>query len=283
MTAAEARSLLTEKLTPRYGLGEAASIARIVMEDAFGGQTFELNLSKFHEILARLLAGEPVQYVLGQADFFGSKFKVNPAVLIPRQETEELVAWVLEFLKNSKLEEPTLLDVGLGSGCIGVTLKKKFPRLRLFGLEKSKAALAVAVENACLILGESAEFEFAEGDIFDYQSWDNFPLFDVVVSNPPYIPLVEKAMMPEHVVAHEPAEALFVGDNDPLAFYRAIADFFLQKLRPGGVVFFECNEFNASEVVSLLCEKGFSGVELRKDLAGAERMVCGQFFRSNKP
>lgn len=283
MTAAEARSLIIEQLTPRYGVGEAASIARIVMEDAFGGQTFELNLSKFHEILARLLIGEPVQYVLGQADFFGSKFKVNPAVLIPRQETEELAVWVLEFLKNSKLEHPALLDVGLGSGCIGVTLKKKFPRLRLFGLEKSKAALAVAVENARLILGESAELEFAEGDILQNADWDNFSFFDVVVSNPPYIPLVEKAMMPEHVVAHEPAEALFVGDEDPLTFYRAIADFSLQKLRPGGAVFFECNEFNANEVANLLRERNFSDVELRKDLAGAERMVCGQFFRSNKP
>lgn len=279
MTATSARTLLIEQLTPRYGAGEAASIARIVIEDFFPKN----NEEQFYQILNRLLAGEPVQYVLGQADFFCLKFKVNSAVLIPRQETEELVAWVLEHLKNSKLESPALLDIGLGSGCIGVTLKKKFPRLRLFGLEKSEAALAVAVENARLILGENADVEFAEGDILKKSDWEKFPPLDVVVSNPPYIPLVEKAMMPEHVVAHEPAEALFVSDDDPLAFYRAIADFSLQKLQAGGALFFECNEFNANEVADLLGEKGFSKAELRKDLAGAERMVRGTFLGFDKP
>jgi release factor glutamine methyltransferase len=277
MTTAEARFLLTEQLTPRYGEGEAKSIARIVIEDVFGEQQLAIDNFKFHEILARLLAGEPVQHVLGQADFFGLKFKVNPAVLIPRQETEELVAWVLEFLKTSALEHPALLDVGLGSGCIGITLKKKLPRLNLFGLEKSKAALEVAVENARLILGGNAEFEFAEGDIFKLFDWEKFPKLDVVVSNPPYILHAEKVMLPEHVAAHEPAEALFVSDDAPLGFYRAIADFSLKKLNAGGALFFECNEFNASEVADLLREKGFSKVELRKDLAGAERMVRGIF------
>lgn len=269
MTTAEARSTIIKNLAPRYGEGEAKAIARIVLEDAFS----EENEEQFYQILERLMAGEPVQYVLGQADFFGLKFKVNPAVLIPRQETEELVAWILEDLKNSKLEHPALLDIGLGSGCIGVTLKKKLSRLQLFGLEKSAAALEVATGNARRILGENVPFSFAEGDILDYHAWANFPLFDVVASNPPYIPLVEKSMMPEHVTAHEPALALFVDDTDPLLFYRAIADFALQKLRPGGVLFFECNEFNASQVANLLHEKGFVETELRKDLAGAERML----------
>ncbi|GAB4496451.1 MAG: peptide chain release factor N(5)-glutamine methyltransferase [Saprospiraceae bacterium] len=269
MTATKARSLLLEHLAPRYGDGEARAIARIVLEDAFSEEDDE----QLYKILERLVAGEPVQYVLGQADFFGLKFKVNPAVLIPRQETEELVAWILEHLKNSRLENPSLLDIGLGSGCIGVTLKKKYPRLQLFGLEKSAAALEVATGNARRILGENVPFLFAEGDILDYHAWANFPLFDVVVSNPPYIPLVEKSMMPEHVTAHEPALALFVDDTDPLLFYRAIADFALQKLRPDGALFFECNEFNASEVAALLREKGFVETELQKDLAGAERML----------
>lgn len=269
MTAARARSLLLEHLSPRYGEGEAKAIARIVLEDAF----LEDDDEQFYKILERLAAGEPVQYVLGQADFFGLKFKVNPAVLIPRQETEELVAWILEHLKNNDLEHPALLDIGLGSGCIGITLKKKFPRLQLFGLEKSRAALETATENARRILGENAAFSFAEGDILDYHAWANFPLFDVVASNPPYIPLVEQSVMPEHVTAHEPALALFVDDADPLLFYGVIADFALQKLRPSGALFFECNEFNASEVADLLREKGFVGTELRKDLAGAERML----------
>jgi len=285
MTAATARTLLIEQLTPRYGAGEAAAIARIVMEDAFaasggrqvadGRQWTDDEGEKIRNILNRLLAGEPVQYVLGQADFFGLKFKVNPAVLIPRQETEELVAWVLEHLKNSQLKKPGVLDIGLGSGCIAVSLKKKYPRAQLFGLEKSPAALAVAVENARRILGESAEFEFVAGDILNEADWEKFPALDVVVSNPPYIPHVEKARMPEHVLAHEPPLALFVDDNDPLLFYRVISDFSLKKLLPGGVLSFECNEFNAGEVADLLRQKGFLEVVLRKDLAGAERMVRG--------
>ena len=278
MTAESARTLLTEQLLPRYGAGEAASIARIVMEDAFEKRWTVEEVKQLENITARLTHGEPVQYVLGQADFFGLKFKVNPAVLIPRQETEELVAWVLEYLKTSNLGNPVVLDIGLGSGCIGVTLKKKFPGLQLFGLEKSRAALEIALQNARHLLGERAEFNFTEGDILNYPDWSEFPQLDVVVSNPPYIPLVEKGIMPEHVTEYEPALALFVDNDDPLLFYCVIADFSLQKLKPGGTLLFECNEFNASEVAGLLREKGFTEVELRKDLAGAERMVRGVFL-----
>ncbi len=292
MTSESARTFLAEQLTPRYGEGEAKAIARIVFEDAFDhGRAFgEL---RFEEILTRLVAGEPVQYVLGEADFFGLKFKVNPAVLIPRQETEELVAWVLEHLQGlgkavlpmEDQPEPALLDIGLGSGCIGIALKKKYPALHLFGLEKSPSALAIATLNAArnipspslglwrVKISEYPNIQFHLGDILDHSDWAKFPPLDVVVSNPPYIPRSEKGLVPEHVSAHEPALALFVDDPDPLLFYRAIADFSLEKLRPGGALFFECNEFNATEVASLLREKGFEKVELRKDLVGADRML----------
>lgn len=159
-------------LTPRYGPGEARSIARIVFEDAFGTRRpaekvfSEMEELQFPDIRRRLLLGEPVQYVLGQADFFGLKFKVNPAVLIPRQETEELVAWALEVLKERALPHPAVLDVGLGSGCIGITLKAKRPDIRLYGLEKSPAALEVASENARRILGDQT-FTFVSGDILE--------------------------------------------------------------------------------------------------------------------
>ncbi|MFN0173847.1 MAG: peptide chain release factor N(5)-glutamine methyltransferase [Saprospiraceae bacterium] len=279
MTVSLARNSLVEQLMPRYGEGEAKAIARIVFEDAFDhGRAF--GEVRFAEILQRLLAGEPVQYVLGEADFFGLKFTVSPDVLIPRQETEELVAWVLEHLKTfSPVHAPRLLDIGLGSGCIGITLKKKMPGLELFGLEKSPSALAIATENAKRILNipisQYPNFQFLHGDILNRSEWALFPQLDVVVSNPPYIPHSEKHLVPEHVMAHEPALALFVDDPDPLLFYRAIADFSLGKLRPDGVLFFECNEFNAAEVADMLREKGFSKVELRKDLSGAERMVKG--------
>ncbi len=271
MTALAAREQLIESLIPRYGEGEAKALARIVFEDAFDrGRSFDPE--RFGAIQTRLLAGEPVQYVLGMADFWGLQFKVSPAVLIPRQETEELVAWVLEHLKSSALDAISLLDIGLGSGCIGITLKKKMPAIRLYGLEKSPEAMDIAIENAERILGPNTH-TFTLGDILSRADWAQFAALDVVVSNPPYIPHVEKSLMPDHVLAHEPALALFVDDPDPLLFYRVIADFCSEKLRPGAALFFECNEFNAPEVAAMLREKGFEQVEVRKDLAGADRML----------
>lgn len=272
---------LVNDLTPRYGAGEARSIARIVFEDAFGARRpAEARLSPeemphFEDIRQRLLAGEPVQYVLGQADFFGLKFAVNASVLIPRQETEELVAWVLEWLKTLENPAPTVLDIGLGSGCIAVTLKRKRPGIRLFGVEKSPEALALAEQNARTWLGEQP-FVFTLADILDITTLPVFPPLDVIVSNPPYITRNEQHWMPEHVLAHEPALALFVDNDDPLQFYRAIGRFAQQQLAPNGALFFECNEFHAAEVADLLRQLGFAHAELRRDLSGADRMVLAR-------
>lgn len=271
---------LTQALTPRYGPAEAASVARIVAEDAFfwKKQPYRVltaeEVSRRDDMLIRLLAGEPVQYVLGEADFFGLKYRVSPAVLIPRQETEELVAWVLEHLRSLSAANLTLLDVGLGSGCIGLTLAHQQPALRLYGWEKSPAALAVAQENARHLLTHPAEPPvLCLADVLDAAHWPPLPPLDVVVSNPPYIPLGEQALMPEHVLAHEPPLALFVDDADALLFYRAIADLSERSLKPGGAIFFECNEFNATQVAALLTKRGWQGVTLRQDLSGADRMV----------
>lgn len=279
--------MLVEALTPQYGPAEAAGMARIVLEDAFqvrkySDSAFEqqwtaAQTAHLQQIIQRLEAGEPVQYVVGTAEFFGLTFQVNPAVLIPRQETEELVAWVLEYLKSgSAPPQPNLLDIGLGSGCIGITLKKKMPGIHLFGMEKSAEALAVATENAKQILGESAVFDFFQGDITDKTDWQKLPDLDVIVSNPPYIPYSEVSLMPEHVLEHEPALALFVPNDRPLLFYEMIAEVGLEKLRPGGWLFFECNEFNAAEVKKLLEDKQYQAVTLRKDISGADRMVSGK-------
>ena len=287
MTPEAVKKLLIDRLAPRYGTGEAAAIARIVLEDVFqvhrqtsdefSARWSESQSTHLQSVAKRLEAGEPVQYVVGTAEFFGLTFQVTPAVLIPRQETEELVAWILEFVKSTHQRQPVnLLDIGLGSGCIGITLRKKLPEIRLFGLEKSQEALEVATMNATKILGEKSAFQFLQGDISDRSSWHLFPTMQVIVSNPPYIPDSEKTLMPEHVLEHEPALALFVGHDDPLFFYRTIADFALEKLENDGRLFFECNEFNALEVVALLSEKGFKQVELRKDLSGADRMVAGR-------
>ena len=279
MTLSSAKIFLSEKINPLYDDNEAASIVRIVLEDAFDRRTSAPERlfgvgeeARLEEIAGRLAAGEPVQYVLGMADFFGLQFLVSPAVLIPRQETEELVAWVLAHLKARPVTAPVLLDAGVGSGCIGITLKKKFPALQLCGLEKSPAALAVARANAARLL-PTQPVQLLEGDILAEADWDIFPPIDVLVSNPPYIPQQERMLMTEQVLAHEPPLALFVPDNDPLLFYRALAAFAMRSMSSGGSCFFECNEHNTQAVAALLRQAGLYEVEVRRDLSGKERMV----------
>ena len=276
-TAAEI--YLKDKLVSRYGLGEAASISRIFLEDRFHWKRGEREMTPTElEILendsTRLEAGVPIQYVLGQADFFGLKFKVDEKVLIPRQETELLVAEIMKHVGKGKQPQINLLDIGVGSGCIGISLKKKIREIRLYGIDKSRDALSMAEENARSLLGiEAEDCHFAEADILNLATLPELPQFDVIVSNPPYIPEAEKHLMPEHVLAHEPWLALFVQDEDPLIFYKAIADFAMLKLRAKGALFFECNEFNASLAAEMLRGKGFTEVELIQDLAGADRIL----------
>jgi release factor glutamine methyltransferase len=274
-------------LTPRYGAGEARSVARILLEDAFGAKTLDsfrlantADEQRFLDLRERLLRGEPVQYVLGEADFLGLKFEVSPAVLIPRQETEELVVWAAAVSRTRGLSSARVLDVGLGSGCLGIALARRQRGVHLCGLEKSPDALALARRNAQRLLqGQAVDFRL--GDALDFNldwaaEWGG--AFDLVVSNPPYIPEHERGLMPEHVLEHEPAMALFVPDHDALLFYRAIARQAQRCLRPGGALLFECNEFNAGEVAALLRTAGFANVELRHDLSGAERMVGGTWL-----
>ena len=273
---------LVTALIPRYGNVEARSIARIVLEDAFGTKqydTFQLNetveIFEYNRIKTALIDGIPLQYILGFADFFGLKFKVTPAVLIPRQETEELVDSIIQFLKKQENTSAKVLDIGLGSGCIGITLKHKLPNIELYGIEKSSAALAIAMENADQILKNTLAVHFIEADVLT-DDFNDLTLFDVIVSNPPYIPRHETAVMPEHVLKHEPELALFVEGDDPLLFYRVIVQLAQQHLKTGGALFFECNEFNAREVVTLLKENGMTNVVLQKDIGGADRMVMGR-------
>ncbi len=274
ITIRQLLSDLTEALTPAYGGGEASSIARIVAEDAFnlkgnaGRELSDVEYTRYLDISQRLLSGEPVQYVLGQADFFGMKFRVSPATLIPRQETEELVAWVLEEPVSNDVK---LLDVGLGSGCIAISIRKKRPGWTVYGMEVSEEALAVAQQNSETLVG--GDTRFFHGNALKKQDWQNLPALDIVISNPPYIPAAERTLVPAHVLNHEPHLALFVTDDDPLLFYRVIAGMSLEKLKSGGRLFFECNEFNAGEVAEMLGQSGFTSIESRKDICGADRMV----------
>ncbi len=273
---------LIHHLTPRHGPGEARSIARIVLEDAFswrpGRRDRELDAAeeqRLHDITRRLLTGEPVQYILGEADFFGLKVNVTPAVLIPRPETEELVEWVIETIKNNMhtSREIHLLDIGTGSGCIPVAVKKKLPRVQVEALDVSAEALAVARSNA---VRNGVEVTYYQLDILKEEDMARLPRYDVIVSNPPYIPHAEAELMPEHVRQYEPHLALFVPDVDPLLFYRRIAESAPDHLQPSGFVFFECNEHHTRKVRDLLAAAGFAQVELRRDLQGKERMVRGR-------
>ncbi len=275
MTIADALARLTETLTPIYGSGETRSLVRIVAEDVFGTSNLQHNkvLSEtdeayFTEIQMQLLSGKPLQYVLGKADFYGYVFHVNEHVLIPRLDTEELVHLILETLpKNKGLSG---LDIGTGSGCIPIVLKKKRPNWDVHALDVSHQALIVAEKNAQDL---STTISFHHLDILDKKIWADLPTFDFIVSNPPYIPEKEKDLVPRFVKEFEPGLALFVKDEDPLKFYRTIAHFAQKHLSPGGQLFYETNEFNADKVVELLEEKGFKKVALIKDMSGKDRMV----------
>lgn len=228
----------------------------------------------------QLLQHVPLQYVLQEAWFAAMPFFVNENVLIPRPETEELVEWVAQeagSLKTAPVAEktttggsPAIIDIGTGSGCIPVALKKKMPAAVVHALDVSPDALAVARRNAANL---GAPVTFHEADILQPENWRQLPVFDIIVSNPPYIKESEKTGMHENVLGHEPHLALFVPDSDALLFYRTIAAFAKQHLRPGGLLFFEINEALGQETADLLTAQGFVAVELRKDMQGKDRMI----------
>lgn len=264
-------------LSEIYSEGEARSIVKIVFEDEFGIYSTESSkmLSdqdnlRMNQIQQRLLKNEPIQYILEQADFYGLKFKVNQSVLIPRQETEELVYWIMETLKSEKREKTKLLDIGTGSGCIPISLKANLSKLEVWGLDISANAIEVAESNA---ERNKVFVQFFESDILNRDMWEGFPFFDLIVSNPPYIPYVEKVLMPVNVLKHEPALALFVENENPLIFYETIAEFASKKLNSAGWLFFECNEYNAVRVFEMLKTRSFEAVQLKKDINGKNRMI----------
>ncbi len=209
----------------------------------------------------------PVQYVVGYEEFYGLKFNVNKHVLIPRPETEELVKWVLDDHATSKAPL-SLIDLGTGSGCIAIALKHNRSDWSVSGLDKSVEALTVAQSNA---LQNGVEVDFVENDLLDFKPMSR--KFDIVVSNPPYIRNSEKRLMQKNVLEFEPEMALFVEDDDPLIFYRAIAEISKTLLKDKGFIYLEINEAFGNETVEMLKEYGYGGVELREDLFGKSRMV----------
>ncbi|MEO8796210.1 MAG: peptide chain release factor N(5)-glutamine methyltransferase, partial [Daejeonella sp.] len=222
-------------------------------------------------ILDELKTGKPLQYILGETEFYDLPFKVNPSVLIPRPETEELVDWIIKDLLSRKQTKPEILDIGTGSGCIPIALKKNIPEAKVSAIDISGAALETAIKNSVL---NKVEVKFHLHDILNTESgFFNDSEFDIVVSNPPYVTLSEKNLMHQNVLEHEPHLALFVDDNDPLIFYKAITKFASAHLKKDGVLYLEINENLGGETVSLLKGFGFKNVELRKDLPGKDRMI----------
>lgn len=265
------------ELADGHGEREARSMARIVFKDALGIAHFfdekpvgNASEKKAADILNRIKTGEPVQYVLGAADFFGMKFKADRRALIPRQETEELVELALHFFKKNGIRNGKILDVGTGTGCIPIVLKKKLPTLDVWAIDVSGDALDLAEENSMALF---APVNFRKLDFLNEKNWPQLIDFQLVISNPPYIPEQEKPLVGTATLAFEPALALFVDDADPLVFYKKLASFARQKLVGGGAIFVECNEFNAAEVADLFQNSGLDNVELRQDLMGKNRMV----------
>ena len=264
--------------------GEAKAVTLLLMEKACGMTAIEAltndpkgekHRPKLMQYAQRIAAGEPVQYVLGEADFCGMSIKVRPGVLIPRKETEELVNWIVESLhSNCQLSTVNcqLLDIGTGSGCIAVALAKKLERAEVEAWDVSEEALLVAKENA---ERNGVEIRVKKVDVLlmdnGQRTTDNY--YDVMVSNPPYICEEESKEMEQNVLEHEPRIALFVPDHDPLLFYRRIGELGLQKLRGGGALFFEINRRFGSEVVQLLQGMNYQKVDIRQDIFGNDRMV----------
>ena len=227
----------------------------------------ETNIARFEKVLLRLKTQEPIQYILGTTEFYGLTFKVNEHTLIPRPETEELVDWVLSNLhdQDSMLD---ILDIGTGSGCIAISLAKNIPTARVSGLDISEKALEVAQENA---VKNQVLVSFCKKDILETTALKN--KYDVMVSNPPYVRQLEKKAMNANVLDYEPGLALFVPNEDPLLFYRKIAQLAMVSLQTRGWLYFEINEYLSKEMDVLLKDIGFANIEIKKDFREVPRMI----------
>lgn len=289
MTINEAYRHLKNDLTKIYDAKESANIANLVIEKISGlkktdrilnKQNFldEQQINTLNNYSQELINHKPVQYVLKESWFAGIKFYVDENVLIPRPETEELVEWIIRdsrltihdsllTINNSQL---TILDIGTGSGCIAVALKRELKSADVYALDVSEQALKIAAKNA---KQNHLDIHFFNADILFIDIKINLPLFDIIVSNPPYVTKKESAEMHSNVFSHEPHFALFVPDENPLLFYNAISNFALYHLNQNGSLYFEINEGFEKKIATLLQEEGFQSVEIKKDLQGKNRMI----------
>ena len=281
MTIQQSYKQLLFQLYEMYGDREAANIADIVIENITGfkkvdrliNKQFPLNeeqLQLLNDYTNELLKHKPVQYVLNEVWFAGMKLYVDENVLIPRPETEELVEWIVKTVANRKSQVASILDIGTGSGCIPVALKKKLLSVEVHALDISEEALNVAKRNAAI---QQTEINFHLLNILDKNLWRQLPKFDIIVSNPPYVTQGEASSMQKNVLQYEPHLALFVDNEDAMKFYKAIAEFGLKHLNENGQLFFEINEMMGKQICDLLNQYRYLNIELKKDLQNKDRMI----------
>ena len=281
MNLKELKTYFISSIKNLYPIEEVLSFFNLLAEKQLGLSRIKIALQPEKEIseaeklnfdnaIYRLGNFEPIQYILGDTEFFGLPFRVDNNVLIPRPETEELVDWIVDETQNN---EATILDIGTGSGCISISLAKHLPKTKVYGLDVSTDALQVAKQNAEL---NKVDVTFVKADVLDENSWElifEYVKFDTIVSNPPYIRILEKKLMKSNVILHEPDIALFVEDEDPLLFYRKIAKLSKIYLKPEGTLYFEINEYLSKEMKEMLEFEGFKDVEIRKDIFKKDRMI----------
>ena len=229
----------------------------------------DAEVEKWNTILADLQQEKPIQYITGEAWFYGLRFEVNENTLIPRPETEELVEWIIESQKSKvQSQKLEILDIGTGTGCIPISLKVNLPQANVSAIDVSEKALEVAKRNAA---SNKVEINFIQTNILEAEDLNQN--FDIIVSNPPYVRNLEKQEIKKNVLEYEPHLALFVEDTDALLFYRKIAQLALKNLSPNGLLFFEINQYLGKETVELLENLGFKNIELKKDMYGNDRMI----------
>ncbi|WP_271424218.1 peptide chain release factor N(5)-glutamine methyltransferase [Aequorivita sinensis] len=281
MKISELKNYFHEQLSGLYPSEEIQSFFYILSEEYLNLSrvNFALNpetevsandYDKFQIALFKLNNHEPIQYIIGETEFYGLPFKVNKYTLIPRPETEELIDYIISNHKTTtQHSEPTsILDIGTGSGCIAVSLAKNLSNAKVSALDISEKAIQVATENAEI---NNVKVDFFQTDIIKVTALPEH--YDIIVSNPPYVRELEKEMMQENVLRHEPDSALYVTNSDPLLFYRSISRLAKIHLKPGGKLFFEINEYLADEMIQLLKDEGFKKIEVKKDIFGKDRMM----------
>ncbi len=285
MNLKDVQNTFHKELDPLYGKEEVDNFFFMLTDAFYKVSRLDLALNTKYAIdnydaiekaLQLLKDEQPIQYILGETEFCGYPFKVNASTLIPRPETEELVEWIVKQQAALNKQQLHILDIGTGSGCIAISLAKKLPEAKVYALDISEKALTMSRQNAEL---NNVNVEFIEANILKSDTWssnlENMK-FDIIVSNPPYVREKEKKQMKANVLNNEPHLALFVKDENPLQFYKAIIEFSKSNLNSDGVLFFEINEFLGKEMIQLLVDNNFKDIVLKQDIFKKDRMIKGR-------